>query len=111
MLAAPGKSASLWYMTRKTPGKIADEIISRINRIWEERKQITPSYTERKPPQVIEIFKLLPRTNCRQCGYLTCMAFAADLSQSKVTTEACPPLCQPEYSANKERIASLFTAS
>lgn len=90
--------------------EIAGEIISRINRVWGEREKITPRYTERKPPSVIEILKRLPQTNCKLCGYLTCMAFAADLSQGKVLIENCPPLCQPENSADKEEIAGLFTS-
>ena len=91
--------------------EIAEEFISRINHIWEKHEQITPLYTERKPPPVIEILKLLPKSNCKLCGYLTCTAFAADLSQGKVLIEDCPSLCQPEYSAKKEQIAGLFITS
>ncbi|MDD4859059.1 MAG: (Fe-S)-binding protein [Dehalococcoidales bacterium] len=68
------------------------ELVARINRIWNERGTITPSTKQRKPPPVMEIFKLLPRTNCRQCGYATCMAFAAALSQGAAKLEQCPPL-------------------
>jgi len=91
--------------------EIADDIIARINRIWEEREQTTPRYTERKPPPVIEIYKLLPQSNCRQCGYPACMAFAADLRKGKVLIGDCPPLCQPEHLAKKDRIDSLFASA
>ncbi len=91
--------------------EIADEIIARINRILEEREQITPRYTEGKPPPAIEIYKLLPQTNCRQCGYPACMAFAADLRKGKVLIGDCPPLCQPEHLAKKDRIDSLFASA
>ena len=90
--------------------RIADEIITRINHIWEEKEQTTPRYAERRPPLVIEIYKLLPGSNCRQCGYPACMAFAADLSRGRVLIGDCPPLCQPEYLAKKDRIDSLFTS-
>jgi len=30
---------------------------------------------------VIEILKLLPRTNCRECGETTCMVFAARMAE------------------------------
>ncbi len=88
--------------------EIAREVMDRINNIWEERERITPSYIERQPPPVIEILKRLPQSNCRQCGYLTCMAFAADLSQGKASIDFCTPLCQPENSTKKEQIAGLF---
>ncbi|MFC1971209.1 (Fe-S)-binding protein, partial [Chloroflexota bacterium] len=91
--------------------EIADEIVARINRIWGEREQTNPRYTERKPPPVIEIYKLLPQSNCRQCGYPACMAFAADLSKGKVLIGDCPPLCQPEHLAKKDRIDSLFASA
>jgi acetyl-CoA decarbonylase/synthase complex subunit gamma len=38
----------------------------------------------------IEIFKLLPKTNCRECGFHTCLAFAMNLSAGKVDLSACP---------------------
>ncbi len=38
----------------------------------------------------IEIFKLLPGTNCRECGHPTCLAFAMNLSAGKVELSACP---------------------
>ena len=38
----------------------------------------------------IEIFKLLPKTNCGDCGVPTCLAFAMSLASGKVELSACP---------------------
>ncbi|MBW1992280.1 MAG: acetyl-CoA decarbonylase/synthase complex subunit gamma [Deltaproteobacteria bacterium] len=38
----------------------------------------------------IEIFKLLPKTNCKECGFPTCLAFAMALASGKAELEACP---------------------
>ena len=38
----------------------------------------------------IEIFKLLPKTNCGECGIPTCLAFAMNLSVGKMELSACP---------------------
>lgn len=38
----------------------------------------------------LEIFKLLPRTNCGDCGVPTCMAFAMKLAQKKAELKSCP---------------------
>jgi len=38
----------------------------------------------------IEIFKLLPKTNCGDCGVPTCLAFAMNLASGKVELSACP---------------------
>lgn len=38
----------------------------------------------------IQIFKLLPKTNCGECGVPTCLAFAMNLAASKAELDACP---------------------
>jgi acetyl-CoA decarbonylase/synthase complex subunit gamma len=38
----------------------------------------------------IEIFKMLPKTNCKECGYPTCLAFAMALASGKAELDACP---------------------
>jgi len=38
----------------------------------------------------IEIFKLLPKTNCGECGVPTCLAFAMNLAAGKAELSACP---------------------
>lgn len=41
-------------------------------------------------PTGIEIFKLLPKTNCGECGVPTCLAFAMNLASGKAELSACP---------------------
>jgi acetyl-CoA decarbonylase/synthase complex subunit gamma len=38
----------------------------------------------------IEIFKLLPKTNCGECGVPTCLAFAMNLAAGKAELSKCP---------------------
>jgi acetyl-CoA decarbonylase/synthase complex subunit gamma len=38
----------------------------------------------------IEIFKMLPKTNCKECGFPTCLAFAMALASGKAELSACP---------------------
>jgi acetyl-CoA decarbonylase/synthase complex subunit gamma len=38
----------------------------------------------------LEIFKLLPKTNCKKCGRATCLAFAMQLAQKKAELSDCP---------------------
>jgi len=40
----------------------------------------------------LDIYKLLPRTNCRECGTPTCLAFAMLLAQKKAEVDKCPHL-------------------
>ena len=38
----------------------------------------------------LDIYKLLPKTNCRECGFATCLAFAMQLAKKAVVIEKCP---------------------
>ncbi len=47
-----------------------------INDAWDNRSTIVPKFDGAAKPHPLTIYKLLPRTNCRDCGQPTCMAFA-----------------------------------
>ena len=38
----------------------------------------------------LDIFKLLPKSNCKKCNMPTCLAFAMQLAQKKAKLEDCP---------------------
>jgi acetyl-CoA decarbonylase/synthase complex subunit gamma len=38
----------------------------------------------------LEIYKLLPQTNCKDCGYPTCLAFAMKLAAKQAELKDCP---------------------
>ncbi|MFH0855252.1 MAG: acetyl-CoA decarbonylase/synthase complex subunit gamma [Candidatus Omnitrophota bacterium] len=40
----------------------------------------------------LDIYKLLPKTNCRECGFATCLAFAMQLAKKAVGIDKCPYL-------------------
>lgn len=40
--------------------------------------------------KALDIFKLLPKTNCKKCGCPTCLAFAMKLAQKQASLEQCP---------------------
>ncbi|MCX8030301.1 MAG: acetyl-CoA decarbonylase/synthase complex subunit gamma [Thermodesulfovibrionales bacterium] len=42
----------------------------------------------------VEIFKMLPKTNCKKCGHPTCLAFAMKLAQRQVSIDACPDVSE-----------------
>jgi len=42
----------------------------------------------------LEIFKLLPKTNCKKCGMPTCLAFAMALAQKRAKLEDCPDVSE-----------------
>jgi acetyl-CoA decarbonylase/synthase complex subunit gamma len=50
----------------------------------------------------LEIFKLLPKTNCKKCGMPTCLAFAMALAQKRAKLEDCPDVSEEA----KEKLAA-----
>jgi DNA-binding CsgD family transcriptional regulator/ArsR family metal-binding transcriptional regulator len=59
------------------------------------RPGIVPSHKKYKPGSALDIYRLLPGSNCRNCGYATCMAFAAALSRQRTSMVKCPHLTRP----------------
>lgn len=72
--------------------KILQWLKMEINEVWDRREDIQPSYVGSPKPKVLEILKLLPKTNCRRCGQPTCMVFASLLAQGAKGADDCPDL-------------------
>lgn len=83
-------------------------LIKLVNRTWERRAEIQPSYEVRRRPELMEVYKLLPRTNCKACGEVSCFVFANRMVTGQVTLEGCPVLSEPQYAEQQARLAELF---
>jgi acetyl-CoA decarbonylase/synthase, CODH/ACS complex subunit gamma len=55
-----------------------------------------PKRASMKELSPIDIYKLLPKTNCKECGQENCMAFATKIVNREVTIDQCPPLLKKE---------------
>lgn len=72
--------------------ELLEALTDAINATWEHRTELRPVTVRQKAPQWLDIWSLLPQTNCQQCGEATCMAFAAALLQQKRNLGECLPL-------------------
>jgi ArsR family metal-binding transcriptional regulator len=72
-------------------------IQSQINDIYARRQTIAPRYVSQAGLRVMDILRLLPMTNCKACGYATCMAYAAALREGEIRLEDCPPLGEEKF--------------
>lgn len=86
----------------------ARDIVGRVNAVWNDRHHITPLAATRKLPSVIDIFKLLPKTNCKRCGYATCLAFAAAVRSGEAEVDLCLPLEDARFADSKGKMAILL---
>jgi ArsR family metal-binding transcriptional regulator len=67
-----------------------------LNQVWARRDEIVPLARPRKRPGMLDVWKLLPKSNCRVCGQQTCMAFAVGLLLGEARLRDCRPLLQPD---------------
>jgi len=57
----------------------------------------------------MEVYQLLPNTNCKRCGLSTCMAFAVELLRERKAIEDCTPLVEePKYEEKLEGLRELL---
>jgi ArsR family metal-binding transcriptional regulator len=79
-------------------------IKGQINDIYERRETITPRYMSQAGLKIMEILKLLPMTNCKTCGYPTCMAYAAALREGEISLNDCPSLWEETCRVKLEKL-------
>lgn len=100
------------YITQVKDADEGIELLSALrdllNETWDARETIQPRNEERRTPRPLDVWELLPRTNCRACGEATCMAFAVALVQARRTLEECAPLGQPDGSESRETLRGLL---
>jgi ArsR family metal-binding transcriptional regulator len=85
--------------------KIIEWLKREINSAWENREKIEPLYEAAPQPKIIEILKLLPKTNCKECGQPTCMVFATQVAEGAKGVDDCPPL----DNTNRQRLSSYLS--
>lgn len=72
--------------------KIVEWMKNEINDAWGKKDLIEPCTTGMPKPGIIDILKLLPKTNCRECSEPTCMVFATKVAEGAKGAEDCPQI-------------------
>jgi ArsR family metal-binding transcriptional regulator len=85
--------------------KILEWLRREINEAWKKHEEITPSVTSAPQPQVLEILKLLPKTNCGECGQPTCMVFAVRVAEGGKGADDCPSMTEESRKKLNEYLA------
>ncbi|MFH0963666.1 MAG: (Fe-S)-binding protein, partial [Planctomycetota bacterium] len=104
------------YPRRITVAK-ADELVDgwrtlegirrKVNEVWARRGEIEPCYEMRERPPALEIFKRLPRTNCRACGEATCLAFAVKVWQGGAAPSQCSGVFHGDFAHLKDPLVEI----
>ena len=56
----------------------------------------------------IDVYMLLPKTNCKECGEENCMAFATKVVNREVSIDQCPPPLTKEYEKNYKQLSEML---
>jgi len=91
----------------KEADNILKWLMKEINEAWENRDSLEPKFEDPPKPTMVEILKLLPKTNCKECGLPTCMVFATRVASGLKDADGCPPLTG-EKKAEFEKFLSGF---
>ena len=82
-----------------------------INETYQNREKIQPNYTTPKELKSADILKLLPGTNCKECGERTCFSFAFKLVRHETEISKCKPLFSEKYEEKRKPLFNLLTSS
>jgi ArsR family metal-binding transcriptional regulator len=89
--------------------EVLEALKDAINATWEHRHELTAVTKGRRAPRHLDIWELLPRTNCKQCGEVTCLAFAVSLIQQQRSLDECLPLQQdPVFSDRRATLEAML---
>jgi ArsR family metal-binding transcriptional regulator len=69
-----------------------------VNDTCARRAEIVPREGLQHLVSALDLYKLLPRTNCNRCGFGTCIAFALRLASGAGRSTECPPLHEEAFS-------------
>ena len=58
--------------------------------------------------KALDIFKLTPKKNCKDCGFPTCMAFSMKVASGAVEVEKCPHMSNDAIAKLSEATAPLM---
>ncbi|MCX7839733.1 MAG: Fe-S cluster protein [Anaerolineae bacterium] len=86
-------------------------VVGLINRTWEHCAEITPSTETRQRLKPMEVYKLLPATNCTVCGQPTCFTFALKLIAGEVELEQCAPLFTEAHRVKRDKLNAMLEAA
>ncbi len=84
--------------------EVMEELKQIVNETYANKDHIKATYTSRPALRPLDVFKLLPRNNCKGCGEATCMAFALKLANDELELERCPLLFTKEFETNRLKI-------
>jgi len=95
----------------KEAREVIEELKEIVNETYANRDHIKPTYTSRSIPRPLDVFKLLPGKNCKECEEPTCMAFALKLVGWEIAIGKCVPLFLDDFKEKRKVLLDLLHAA
>ena len=93
---------------REEAVQVLNKLKDFINRTYENRQNIEPCYKKGVELKYLDVFKLLPGTNCGECGQPTCLAFATMLVRQETSIKQCTPLNREQFAEKRKRLFEML---
>ena len=107
----PDRIAADDMESREEAQEVIASLVDLVNQTWERRDEIEPDATQHERRQPLELYRLLPQTNCKVCGQETCFAFALKLAADQVEMARCTPLYEdPAHTEQQAQLEALLAA-
>jgi ArsR family metal-binding transcriptional regulator len=92
--------------SREEVHQVVERLVKLVNETWERRDQLEPDWNTHPRLQPLQVYGLLPQTNCKACGEDSCFGFALKLVAGQIELERCTPLHDPSFEEQRTRLAS-----
>jgi tetrahydromethanopterin S-methyltransferase subunit A len=100
----PFKGYDLYDMGAYPEPPLVQKVVWKASKPWE----LAGTHRPQKQISALVVYKLLPGTNCRECGEKTCRAFASKLVQWMKLPKDCPHLLKPEFDEEQAALSTLL---
>ena len=93
---------------REEAAQVLEQLKDLINSTYENRRHIQPCHKKGGELKYLDVFKLLPGTNCGECGQSTCLAFATRLVQQETNIGRCLPIFSGKFEEKRKRLLEML---
>ena len=96
---------------REEAARVLEQLKDFINQTYENRQNIEPCYKKGIELKYLDVFKLLPGTNCGKCGQPTCLAFATKVVQQEASIAQCSPLFGEQFAEKRKKLLDMLQSA
>ena len=96
---------------REEAVQVLEQLKDLINSTYDKRGNIQSCYKKGGELKYLDVFKLLPGTNCGECGQQTCLAFATKVVQQEASIAQCSPLFGEQFEEKRKKLLDMLQSA